>query len=79
MSNIQVPTFAYEKRLSRIETLRLAITYIGFMSEIMAGTPSEDTRNVDIYSQNSHNHVHPAASIQREFIPPYNHHSHVSH
>ena len=33
---IQVPTFAYEKRLSRIETLRLAITYITFMDELLA-------------------------------------------
>lgn len=33
----KVPTFAYEKRLSRIETLRLAIMYIAFMSEILAG------------------------------------------
>lgn len=32
----QVPTFAYEKRLSRIETLRLAITYISFMDELLA-------------------------------------------
>jgi hypothetical protein len=30
-----VPTFAYEKRLSRIETLRLAITYISFMDELL--------------------------------------------
>ncbi|CAG7729076.1 unnamed protein product [Allacma fusca] len=32
----KVPTFAYEKRLSRIETLRLAITYISFMSDLLA-------------------------------------------
>ncbi|KAK6491381.1 fer3-like protein [Huso huso] len=31
----KVPTFAYEKRLSRIETLRLAIVYISFMSELL--------------------------------------------
>ena len=31
----KVPTFAYEKRLSRIETLRLAITYINFMDELL--------------------------------------------
>lgn len=31
----KVPTFAYEKRLSRIETLRLAIIYIDFMTEIL--------------------------------------------
>ncbi|KAI4885234.1 hypothetical protein NFI96_000747 [Prochilodus magdalenae] len=29
----KVPTFAYEKRLSRIETLRLAIVYISFMTD----------------------------------------------
>jgi len=32
----KVPTFAYEKRLSRIETLRLAITYISFMGELIS-------------------------------------------
>lgn len=31
----KVPTFAYEKRLSRIETLRLAIVYISFMTELL--------------------------------------------
>lgn len=31
----KVPTFAYEKRLSRIETLRLAIIYITFMTDIL--------------------------------------------
>ncbi|XP_026087287.1 pancreas transcription factor 1 subunit alpha-like [Carassius auratus] len=31
----KVPTFAYEKRLSRIETLRLAIVYIAFMTDII--------------------------------------------
>ncbi len=34
----KVPTFAYEKRLSRIETLRLAITYISFMDELVEAT-----------------------------------------
>jgi len=36
---LKVPTFAYEKRLSRIETLRLAITYISFMDELVTGSP----------------------------------------
>lgn len=78
----QVPTFAYEKRLSRIETLRLAITYIGFMTEILAGSPpNEPNRPNDdpqrlIYppsaSHHHHNHhLHPTA-IPREFTP-YNH------
>lgn len=31
----KVPTFAYEKRLSRIDTLRLAMTYIQFMSDTL--------------------------------------------
>ncbi|CAH0548768.1 unnamed protein product [Brassicogethes aeneus] len=50
----KVPTFAYEKRLSRIETLRLAITYISFMSELLHGHP--DHKNSDVYPQ-------------REYIP----------
>lgn len=33
----KVPTFAYEKRLSRIDTLRLAMTYIRFMKELLNG------------------------------------------
>uniref|UniRef100_A0A182N4H7 BHLH domain-containing protein n=1 Tax=Anopheles dirus TaxID=7168 RepID=A0A182N4H7_9DIPT len=45
----KVPTFAYEKRLSRIETLRLAITYIGFMSELLTGTPTHDGRSPELY------------------------------
>lgn len=35
----KVPTFAYEKRLSRIETLRLAIVYISFMRELLTKQP----------------------------------------
>ena len=31
----RVPTFAYEKKLSRIETLNLAVNYIEFMAEIL--------------------------------------------
>ncbi|RZC37892.1 Fer3 [Asbolus verrucosus] len=51
----KVPTFAYEKRLSRIETLRLAITYISFMAELLHGHPP-DHKNPDVYPQ-------------REYIP----------
>ena len=32
-----VPAFPHEKRLSRIQTLRLAITYISFMTELLSG------------------------------------------
>lgn len=51
----KVPTFAYEKRLSRIETLRLAITYISFMTELLHGHPP-DHKSADVYPQ-------------REYIP----------
>ena len=37
-----LPTFSYERKLSRIETLRLAITYIGFLREILEGKNPED-------------------------------------
>ncbi|EDW42568.1 GM26078 [Drosophila sechellia] len=81
----KVPTFAYEKRLSRIETLRLAITYIGFMAELLSGTPSNSHKSrSDVYgSMNGHHqapppaihphHLHPAAAYQRDFASPYNH------
>ncbi|XP_049536984.1 protein Fer3-like [Anopheles darlingi] len=69
----KVPTFAYEKRLSRIETLRLAITYIGFMSELLTGTPTHDGRSPELYpslaSSNSAHHHHHHATQQH-------HHSH---
>ena len=39
----KVPTFAYEKRLSRIETLRLAITYISFMAQLVDGKSPKET------------------------------------
>lgn len=76
---LQVPTFAYEKRLSRIETLRLAITYIGFMTEILSGTPpNEPNRPNELTAyppstSHPHHHHHHHLPIQREFIPPYNH------
>ncbi|XP_045420452.1 fer3-like protein [Lemur catta] len=39
----KVPTFAYEKRLSRIETLRLAIVYISFMTELLESCGKKET------------------------------------
>ncbi|XP_076460525.1 uncharacterized protein LOC143293508 [Babylonia areolata] len=41
----RLPAFNYEKRLSRIETLRLAMTYIGFMKDVMTG---QDPRKVKL-------------------------------
>lgn len=49
----KVPTFAYEKRLSRIETLRLAIMYISFMSELVDKTSGEGQGKTDRCSASS--------------------------
>ncbi|XP_070489817.1 protein Fer3 [Chironomus tepperi] len=54
----KVPTFAYEKRLSRIETLRLAITYIQFMSELLTGQPSSPSPFSSIHYSHQHHHLH---------------------
>ena len=56
IENFQVPTFAYEKRLSRIETLRLAITYINFMDELLSSPVSGECRRVE--SSRSHQNSH---------------------
>ncbi|XP_060086060.1 neurogenin-1-like [Ylistrum balloti] len=40
----RLPAFNYEKRLSRIETLRLAMTYIGFMKDISEGEDPKDVK-----------------------------------
>ncbi|XP_035890531.1 protein Fer3 [Anopheles stephensi] len=66
----KVPTFAYEKRLSRIETLRLAITYIGFMSELLAGTPTHDGRSPELY---------PGVLAASAHHTSHHHHQHHHH
>ncbi|XP_054157700.1 protein Fer3-like [Oppia nitens] len=55
----KVPTFAYEKRLSRIETLRLAIMYISFMSETIKGgkDPCFESR-IPLHTSGSHHQNH---------------------
>ncbi|XP_061399658.1 protein Fer3-like [Musca vetustissima] len=81
----KVPTFAYEKRLSRIETLRLAITYIGFMQDLLNGTENtQKPRTEDYYgNMNGHHqhhsasghvthHLHPSA-YPRDYAPSYGH------
>ena len=47
-----VPTFAYEKKLSRIETLRLAITYINFLSGLLDG---KDPREIKLWAPPGYN------------------------
>lgn len=41
-----LPTFKYEKRLSRIETLRLAIIYIDFLKQFVTGKEISDIKLV---------------------------------
>lgn len=42
-----VPIFAYEKKLSRIETLRLAIVYIAFMTELVLSGKTVDEASLN--------------------------------
>ena len=42
-----VPIFAYEKKLSRIETLRLAIVYIAFMTEVVVSGKTVDQASLN--------------------------------
>jgi transcription factor 1a len=43
-----IPTLPYEKRLSKVDTLRLAIGYIGFLTEIIN---SDVRHNENLYSR----------------------------
>lgn len=47
-----IPTLPYEKRLSKVDTLRLAIGYISFLSELVAtGKHSADTLQTQVPEQ----------------------------
>ncbi|KAH7966090.1 hypothetical protein HPB49_013793 [Dermacentor silvarum] len=69
----KVPTFAYEKRLSRIETLRLAIMYIAFMTEVV-GCSKEDAEPCAEDAL-----VAPAGAGSVAGFPPHHHHHHHHH
>lgn len=47
----RIPTFSYEKKLSRIETLKLAMTYISFMSDLVEGG---DPKHVSLHPGSKH-------------------------
>ena len=77
-ANFQVPTFAYEKRLSRIETLRLAITYISFMDELVThgNTPNNNISprkpmREENGSEQPLNNLVAAAAAGLAFRPPH--------
>ena len=47
----RLPAFDYEKKLSRIETLKLAMTYISFMKDLSDG---QETNNVNLFQRQRH-------------------------
>ena len=48
----KIPKFSYEKKMSRIETLRLAITYISFMSDVVQGVDPSDVQLPQVNKSN---------------------------
>lgn len=69
----KVPSFAYEKRLSRIETLKLAIMYIRFMDDLV-----RDEAYVEKYKRLTSNYASGAigtissvASSTANYMSPY--------
>jgi len=63
----RVPAFPHEKKLSRIQTLRLAIKYIFFMSEVVMTTPLPSSCN-GLQSQQTMT-SNAAASILHTSLP----------
>ncbi len=59
-----IPIFPHEKKLSRIQTLKLAIDYIGFMTELLHGDP----RNYTFISMNPQTPGHDS-SLQSSGSP----------
>ena len=47
----KVPTFSYEGQLSRIETLKLTMTYISFMTDLLQGV---DLKHVTLHPASKH-------------------------
>lgn len=46
-----IPTLPYEKRLSKVDTLRLAIGYIGFLSELVKTNVGTANSNHNTYKE----------------------------
>lgn len=72
----KVPSFAYEKRLSRIETLKLAIMYIRFMDDLV-----HDDAYAEKYKQLIANSSQGSASLGQNssafFSTPPNNHTYM--
>ena len=55
-----IPTLPYEKRLSKVDTLRLAIGYIGFLAELV----QSDMQSVNQLNGHGHHQQMPKVVIQ---------------
>ena len=79
----RIPTLPYEKRLSKVDTLRLAIGYIRFLADLVltGGLSQSPTSNSNSSSSSSPNNS-TSISMVTEFHNRYglhNHHSNPSH
>ncbi|CAL1538976.1 unnamed protein product [Lymnaea stagnalis] len=75
-----IPTLPYEKRLSKVDTLRLAIGYIGFLSEIVeSDTNSKESIHTHVHEQPKKVIIHCHAGTNDDFDiygpPPLTGHS----
>ncbi|XP_059142526.1 pancreas transcription factor 1 subunit alpha-like [Physella acuta] len=75
-----IPTLPYEKRLSKVDTLRLAIGYIGFLSEIVqSDVSSKESMHAHVLEQPKKVIIHCHAGSNEEFgiygPPPLTGHS----
>ena len=59
----KVPTFPYEKCLSWTETLKMATSYIVFMTELLATTPMDMGRRPG----KQHGHIHQSKDERQHF------------
>nr|XP_027197311.1 pancreas transcription factor 1 subunit alpha-like [Dermatophagoides pteronyssinus] len=75
----RIPTLPYEKRLSKVDTLRLAIGYIRFLADLVrtGGLSQSPTSNSNSSSSSSPNNS-TTISMVTEFHNRYGLHSHHS-
>ncbi|KAG7175210.1 Pancreas transcription factor 1 subunit alpha-like 2 [Homarus americanus] len=58
-----IPTMPYEKRLSKVDTLRLAIGYITFLSDMVETNPSLQAQDPASNNNNNNNKVLVKSSL----------------
>ncbi|KAL1116556.1 hypothetical protein AAG570_005028 [Ranatra chinensis] len=71
-----IPTLPYEKRLSKVDTLKLAIGYIKFLSELVRNDRGGQSRGNNQHNNNNNNNNQQNKIILRGgFGSPYGVHS----